>query len=510
MLKHLLCIQFFIYIISSASAQDWQVVDNNQEFGCEYLAVLNVNNQIYAASSRINSDTIQGLTIYHYDTSGQLVSIIDIFIDTFILTTFQDYLGFCQIDTSIYLYGTVYPSWQTYLIKTNLALSYYEIDYYSPQNPSSIGMNATNMLATEQGLYLIGSEQISDQYWTSDAYIIHTDFEGNEKWRKSYGNVSVEELPTCIIRKNENDLVMGGGRFSPFNQNVPFQQKWWHEWIMAIDTVGNLLWEWESPDGKNRGEITNLQIIQDKYYIVGGEIAVSGSSQFNTRPDITHRNSLFDEVWRTKLDVTNPTNYVGYFTSTALTPDSAALIAVAAYHKNNRPLTHFKVRLSDGEVLYHRQDPACAPNSSYTYEGSLYDVTMLPSGSTVACGSLDVQTTGGERIYGLLIKTNAWGQDLLDDCSTVSNNEPQYAQNEIFIYPNPCSDYFTIEPPSGYMGAYRVRLYAVTGALVRDQEYAQSEVPHIDVHDLPSGLYYVRVVSAQGQLLGVGKVVNSE
>jgi hypothetical protein len=320
----------------------------------------------------------------------------------------------------------------------------------------------------------------------------------------------MEDIPLCLLQKNANELVIAGGGGSPYNSPLPFNQLSYHDWLFAIDSLGNKLWEWRSPNGVRRGGISSIHSVSGNLYYSGGEPVITGSSTFITKPDITCIDGQLNQVWRTQLPLTNPSTYRGYFSSSVLTPDSTALVAVCGFQENNRPLTHFKVRLSDGEVLYHRQDPACAPNSSYTYEGSLYDVTMLPSGSTVACGSLDVQTTGGERIYGLLIKTNAWGEDLLDDCSTVSSAEPQYAQNEIFIYPNPCSDYFTIEPPSGYMGAYRVRLYAGTSALVREQAYAQSEVPHMDVHDLPTGLYYVQVVSAQGQLLGVGKVVNSE
>jgi hypothetical protein len=88
----------------------------------------------------------------------------------------------------------------------------------------------------------------------------------------------------------------------------------------------------------------------------------------------------------------------------------------------------------------------------------------------------------------------------------VSSSEPQYTQNELFIYPNPCSDRFTLEPPA-YAGVCRVRMYGSTGALVREQVYGQGEKPQIQVSQLNSGLYFVQVLSEKGQLLGVGKVV---
>jgi Secretion system C-terminal sorting domain len=505
-MRTIIIVLIFLYSHVALVGQDWQVIYNDSEKAFVFVDVFTFGSDIYATCRRYNEDTIQGITLFKYDSSGHVKDCLDIFYDSIILTTHFDFIGVSIHRDDIYIYGTVYETTDTYLIKTDTSLNAYEIFFYKSIDISAMKLFATEILTTAQGLFLISREQLNDQYLTTNASIIHTDFDGNIKWQKSYGLPGVEEVPICAVQKGKNEIAIGGGRSSPVNQPISFYQMWYHDWLLGIDTLGNRLWEWESPVGANRGGITGMSLINNKWYYSGTEAIITGIASFKNKPDITCRDSQFNLIWNTEMSITSPSDYNGYFSSSALSPDSTSMVAVTAYHLFNRPLTHFKVNLINGMIIYERQDSVCAPNSTFSYEGSLLDVAMLPSGSTVSCGFIDVSTPDGERVYGLLMKTNPWGIDLLDDCSTVSNSEPQYAQNELFIYPNPAIDHITIQTPE-QVGAYRVRMYASTGALVREQVYAQGEVPEMQVRDLSSGLFFVQLLSENGQLLGVGKVI---
>jgi Secretion system C-terminal sorting domain len=286
---------------------------------------------------------------------------------------------------------------------------------------------------------------------------------------------------------------------------------------MAIDTAGNVLSSWESPNGSNRGGVFDIESKNGDIYYCSSELTVSGTQNFTTHPDITKRNSMMQKLWSVRPALSVPLK--SGILRTIITKDSSAIIGVGAI-SDSGPYLQFKVNLTDGSIIYQREDSVCVPNMSPpivvpgqgTYspviDAELYDVALLSSGSIISCGKVRTYMNNGTTAWsGYILKTNAWGQDLLDDCSTISSEEPQYTQNEVFIYPNPCTEYFTLEQPEGYSGAYRVRMYTSAGALVREQEYVQGAPSRMEAQDLQSGLYFVQVLSKKGHLLSVGKVM---
>ncbi len=64
------------------------------------------------------------------------------------------------------------------------------------------------------------------------------------------------------------------------------------------------------------------------------------------------------------------------------------------------------------------------------------------------------------------------------------------AIQNIAIYPNPASSYFTISSPE--LGVDMVDIFSATGQLVKTQKLANSNA-NVDIDDLESGVYYVRL-----------------
>jgi hypothetical protein len=494
---------FFMFNNWSIAQQDWQNILLNGERGNALLNVEIDHDTIYTAWFRWNQDTVWGITLSKFDSLGNMIDSIDFMSADIVHNTFQYFTGMSIYAGKLYFWGTCEQK-MTYLIITDLSFTNAKVLYYTDPDVVVLSYFNTSMLINTNGLYLLSRNQVNDEYDTGDAVITHTDHEGNLVWRKTYGLPGLEELPMCIIQKSENEIVIAGSRASPFNAPVPFTQRWNRDWAFGIDTLGNTLWDWESPVGELRGGIRSISKINNKYYYASYAAFFTGVLTFNTLPDITCTDLQFNQIWRSKMQVSSP-DHSAYFHSAAVTPDSTAMVAVTALARYGQPFTHFKVRLSDGVIMYQREDSICTPNSIVTNEGSLYDVAMLSSGSTISCGLVAV-FTDTQRNYGILMKTNAWGADLLDDCSTVSSDEPYYTIEKAFVYPNPASDHFTVQAPN-YTGAFDIRLYNSVGGLMHAQHFGPGEQPQLQVAHLAAGLYFVQVVSEQGVLLAVGKVV---
>jgi hypothetical protein len=504
MKRNILTLLIIVLSVFSLWGQDWLSVDENSGFGNNYLRVIYEEGSVYSLSLRWRDDTLLGLSVFKHDTLGYFVDSLEIFSKSISHVTFSGFIGFQIHDEFIYIYGTVYPGRQTYLIKANKALDHYNVWYYASQQAESPPFYATNLLVNAQGCYLLGIELVNGPFQTTtyDTHFIHTDHYGTVKWRKTIGSTTADERGKCIIEKGLNELVIGGTRSKPVAGI--FFQHWWHEWMISIDTSGNLLNQWESTDTVNRSMI-NMHLVGNRFIGVSAELQVISSASFNVKPYLFAFDTIGQQLlWRS--DIPNvPVTPFTVLNFSAITPDSLSIIAVGRA-KESGPILQVKADIATGTLQYVRTDSLCIPGSDFVYISAAQGVAVLPSGSTIICGYEQGQTALGIQDRGFLLKTNAWGEDLLEDCVLVSIEEPQYTQNELFIYPNPCSDRFVLEPPA-YAGAYRVRIYSSTGALVREQVYGQGEKPEIQVSELNSGLYFVQVLSEKGQLLGVGKVV---
>jgi hypothetical protein len=502
----------FMILCTCLSAQDWQALYFPDSSSSTIKSITTHNDTIYAFWNRYDDLANYGCTLVKIDTSGRWIDTLNYFDSSNTLTTYYTYSKIQVLkNRKAVIYGST-TSARLFLIFFDLATRRSQIVYFSPFSGNFQWQGNTTFLATSTGLYLTGVVQSTDTYGTLNAFVIHTDLDGNEIWRKTYGQPGVEDLALSIVQKSENEIVIGGGRFSSFgNIFLPTSEVFGKELFITIDTMGKQLSEWVSTGTQNFSAVSSMHYFGGKFYYSGSYATVL-QNDFEFLSYMGCRDSNLNVLWRTPIN-RELTFLQNKISNTAISPDSLYIMGSGVIHWVG-PLLHFKVRLSDGAVEFQRQDTICVPNMLpwgsppllWPYEAALYDIATLSSGSTVSCGTADVQTTEGRRKYGYILKTNAWGEDLLEDCSTVSSSEPQYTQNELFIYPNPCSNLFTLEPPA-YAGAYRVRMYASTGALALEQACVQGEKPEIQVSELNSGLYFVQLLSEKGQLLGVGKVV---
>jgi hypothetical protein len=114
------------------------------------------------------------------------------------------------------------------------------------------------------------------------------------------------------------------------------------------------------------------------------------------------------------------------------------------------------------------------PNFPYTGTWyNLMDNTSFEVTSTTATISIEA---GGFRIYGN--KPSTLGTDTFE------------VNGEIYLYPNPATNYFTLN------GAVsKVEIYSITGQLVKSFNVNQSQENQFPISDLNQGMYIVKTLN---------------
>jgi hypothetical protein len=513
-MKHYI-IFFFVLSFLNLSAQDWQSFLSKDSTAGVVWNVEVKDDTIYCLWNRY--DTVYpypGITVVKMDSTGKVKAELSYFIDSVYLASTYN-IADMYIDASDRV--TVYCTG----IGRFLILIFFDFKSGISWSKKIVNFNTdvqwvgnSKMLVTPAGMFLTGMVQRNDTYGTQDVFVIKTDLDGNEVWRKTYGQTGIEELAMAIVQKNENEIVIGANRQTAwFDLGIPDSERQLQIWIFGIDSIGDQKWEWVSNSNQKLG-LTSLFVNNGHYIYSGREAWWDFNQNTWTTQSFIETRSILDFLQKFRTNYSTPQSYVhNLFRASTLSPDSQ-FITLSGYYQNVGYLLHLKMRLSDGQWMFNRSDTICLPNEAplpspsltSVFELDLYDIASLSSGSTVSSGFVDAYTTHGWRIYGYVMKTNAWGADLLDDCSTVSSDEPYYTIEKAFVYPNPASDHITVQAPS-YTGAFDIRLHNSVGMLMHEQHFGPGEQPQLKVAHLAAGLYFVQVVSKQGVLLAVGKVV---
>jgi Secretion system C-terminal sorting domain len=493
----------FLTILAISKGQsDWSIIYDHDLIYDDYTAMEVSNDTLYLAHFQYDRDTnLFGVVFMKYDSSGYLEDTVECFASNRILSTYNHYSGFKIYNNTLYFYGTT-NLYYTYLIKASTDFTQDTILYYPP----NAGVNftgATGLLVTESGLYLLAQQKKPGEL--NDIMVIHTDLEGKELWRKVYGLMDRNEIAFSIIKGAHGRLVIGGGRTLP-HLNIDPSVIFAKELLLEIDTNGSLIKDWQSSDFVNRGPLRNLAILGDEYIY-------SSSVNNYTNPNNPFAQSNFSardtstkaHTWIRPMQM--PQTWASAIWGSALTPDSNAIIGVGRLDSGG-PAFHYKVNTQTGAVIYQRNLIGCTDDYD-AIDTDLFDVASLSSGSTVACGYTVLNTPIAPAYTGWVIKTNAYGIDLLDECSTVPIiDQPTYTGVQMKVYPNPATTQITLNLPES-KEAYQIRLIDLNGKIVY-QASNQVADPTIDIESLPSGMYVVQILSKHNTVINAQKFVKMD
>lgn len=352
----------------------------------------------------------------------------------------------------------------------------------------------TNVIETENGFISLGvKQQMDDGYW--DAFIMGTDKQGNKQWEINYGEYGVWDRLPGIQKITENEFLLTGSTFISSSQVSNYDNLWAMPKAVKIDTLGQILWEWEGNVAYGSGSIP---ILSKPYLTIDGNWVNEGGVRTVLAPDeqafqgeVVKRDTNFNVIWQTSFG--QPTSVFNNFIDIAPSPDGG-WVAVGQYVNSveGDPLGGFHAAMiakvsADGDSLWSRID-TLFDHTIIASRPYLSGIVVLPSGSIFACGKVDKTYPSPSKSYGWLIKVDNDGC-MEPGCNPMVNSTNLIPLLEGFeVYPNPVVDICTVHG----VGRYDLELINANGQILK-QYKDRNELTDIDISEYASGIYFLRI-----------------
>ena len=405
---------------------------------------------------------------------------------------------------------------------------------YAYFDRSSIGLATISpggvILIKQEYVQILGSVssprdviEMSDGYlitgWISpppdyhlDAFILKTDFDGKQKWMYTYGYAPFEEYARTITSVNDNEFVISGVRYS-----LDISSTFYHGWVLTIDSVGHTKWQWEanSNDIFNRG-IMSMQLDTNRNEWVYASFlqrptTYPGEDYLVKIPVLVRRDSAMNFLSHNEYGPYAINHYIG-----SLQPGfSGGWIACGSYTTTTDDYES-PLKSQSGRILKISEEDSLIWSVIDTaffhpVEGSssyLSGVCESFSGSVYAVGWADnFDSNNVYRSYGWLVKSTKDG--CIDTLCTTTSIDQEFVSNNtnhVKIYPNPATDYITIDMEFNLADDYYFELYNVNGQKVI-RKYIDFGASIEDIDYLNPGFYYWKVINKNGKRLENGKLI---
>ncbi len=376
--------------------------------------------------------------------------------------------------------------------------------------PAGSVTSPRDITKVEDGYLITGWTTKLPDYLT-DAFVLKTDLEGNQLWFRRYGLPGLRENPRTITVVDPNFYLISGTRY--IENQTP---RYYRGWAVAIDSLGNVLWEWvaDPEDVPHEGVIamqydserrewiyvTTLRrptMYPDRDYDLMAPYYVRRDSNMQLI-DYREYGPYAINHYFGVLEQSRDGGWIAAGRTTRTTDDYISPVSSASGRV---------VKLSyDGTLEWSVIDTAfydpVLGSSSY-----LSGITESPTGSIYAVGwARKPDELGVDRSFGWLLKITADGcVDTL--CTTTSLlDHIDRLQNPVRIYPNPAHDYVTIDAVPGMKEAARIHFYEITGRIISSRDILPGQTT-IDTRSWPQGVYLWKVVQGDGVALQTGKLV---
>ncbi|KAA3632731.1 MAG: T9SS C-terminal target domain-containing protein [Bacteroidetes bacterium] len=361
------------------------------------------------------------------------------------------------------------------------------IDLFKKYEFDALLVKQKKIIETEDGYLLCGT--IQENNYSNQVYVKKIDKQGNELWEQDYGAPAINDFMNSFLKLDENTYVIGYGQSASDGTTAI----WGKSRITAIDSLGNIKWEWASSPLDEFFALWGLNPTSD-----GGWIFIcnyvhnfwEGNNYPNTRYRIVKLDSArdiewtkffgeFDNVVKVMVDLIPAPkgNYVGV-------GNYSELLNVGGSYSART----FKIT-SEGDSLWNRLDTVVWNGSDTSGWGEAIHsgIVVLPSGSTISCGITTYVNYPIARSYAFLIKLNKDG--CVNPGCNPSINAVDWEQVASFnLFPNPANDWLKIEG----QGIFDVEIFDVNGRLLT-QKSKQKDVSTIHVDNWPNGEYFVRI-----------------
>lgn len=344
------------------------------------------------------------------------------------------------------------------------------------------------------GFLIAGIKSIN---YDGKIFIKKINHQGEGMWEKYYDTTPDRHIFLgSILKLDENEIVIGG------NTSLKQQGPPWVPWnqvastirIFAIDSLGNEKWSWESEPTLEEFWIRGLNLTEEGNWIyttARGEFEFDGYVKY--QPRVIVRDSNFEIVKEIDMDEFAGNNGHVFMNLVPLA-DGGFLGLGSNRVFVDTPIVaqaHLRTWMSrmdmDGDTLWERKD-LLFPDTLFATSQFLHSAVELPSGSIIAAGYY--ASFADPKNWGILIKVNKDGCIDTLNCTPINSiiQVPTQMDMEIRVYPNPAHSIVHFDSP--LTGTWdRIELFDFSGRKVKEEKNANQ----IGIHDLPAGVYYVRL-----------------
>jgi Secretion system C-terminal sorting domain len=366
------------------------------------------------------------------------------------------------------------------------------------------------MIELSEGYLISGIKQRVNGH--NDVYVMKVDNAGNKIWTKLYGEYGISENLGKCVQVDDNTFVIGAHKGIGTSPPYDSATSWCRSWIFAIDSLGNVKWEfqaekyedcavWElaqTPDGGWIYPTSRVEIIPEYF-----------NNVFGSTCKVVKRDANFNEVWSKEV---SPTSWeVNYLSNIAATPDGGWVAAgrwllpttPTAFGTEYNWIAGCIYKLSaDGDSIWSRCDTVAMPYQ--TFEHYYNGMVVLPSGSVVLAGSF----LGDGKSHGWVVKVDKDGcLEELCKVSGVEDLDISDRRNDFLVYPNPASDFIKVLNPMNktHIPEARFKLYDLTGKLTHESVTLDNSEHIVSVSGFAQGIYFY-TITINGELIKSGKL----
>jgi hypothetical protein len=363
--------------------------------------------------------------------------------------------------------------------------------------------NGFSVKRTQDGGFIIVGQTDATGYL--DGFAIRTDPQGNELWRRTYGQpapqadglVHVVELPN-------GDFVMSGAKYPQNNSQ--------RRWVQRTDPLGNALWEQLWP-AQPVGQVIMVELLSDGNVITCGNEAYAPNNlqqrPYMAKVDPSDGSIIWERLY-------GPIAQFHVLQVVKETP-SGDLIACGVSEESGFMQGVLLRTTAQGDSVWMRK--YWYQDSIYTQgTGQFYDVLPTPDGGFIATGPcyryqpVAPNFPPGYSQDAWVVKVDADGC-IVPGCNSVGITEQATnLLDALRIWPNPVASgqAITVQlelPPSVAHLPLQLSLVGMDGRLAMQPTVPQGLSSFsLPLSDLASGVYYVHVTS-EGKWLTGGKLV---
>ncbi len=354
----------------------------------------------------------------------------------------------------------------------------------------------TDIIEIENGYISIGYKQQVDDGFL-DGFAMRIDDSGNKLWELNYGETGLGDAFSGIRQISTNVILLTGGSGISTPIINPNEDAWGKGIAVKIDTLGNILWEWESEQvltGSGSGPaFGRIYPTSDGNWVNEGYNNIIktlfGEPTLVYKGEIVKRDTNFNVLWSTSFG--DHTTFTNNFIDVVATPDGG-WVAVGTYGQLVDPVEYTGYRAgmiakvnAQGDSLWSRLDTLFTP--AYGSIPSLANAVVLPSGSIIACGKVDRYEPDPVKSLGWIIKVDRDGC-LEPNCRPTSTSELFPDILDFTVFPNPAREVLHIQGE----GQFAVNIYSLDGKIHLSREEL-FQIATLELSDFPSGIYFLQI-----------------